>query len=185
MLVGWTDASPPERFAAGRRLLADLARELGGPESLTVISRCAVCGGDHGRPVDPSGRFALSVGYAAGLVAAAAVPATVAPEVGVDVERTAPASTRDSGELASLFAPRPAPDLRGWTAIEAVLKADGRGLLVPPDRVVFTGAPGVLLGDGRLATVPGAGGSFEVVPVPAPEGFVISVAIGTAWMPGS
>ncbi|GAA0618336.1 4'-phosphopantetheinyl transferase superfamily protein [Sporichthya brevicatena] len=128
------------------------------PAALAFVHRCATCGGPHGKPalrqerVSPFldiGRTEFSVSHAGDrvVVAVAEVP------VGVDVETTgtaldpaelaavvlAPAERRALAELAP--GERPAALLRTWVRKEAVLKATGRGLAVPPDRIELT-APG-------------------------------------------
>jgi 4'-phosphopantetheinyl transferase len=162
-------------FRAGRVLLAELLGGLGCDAS-PIVFRCEVCGGgDHGRPTTASGEALVSVGYAAGLVVVTAAPASVGRALGVDVEADrGPEAMRD---LAALFAPCEPPDIRGWTVIEAALKADGRGLRIPPSQVTRTFEPGLLLPGGRRVTVPGRGSRIEVAAGPAPDGFVVSVAI--------
>jgi 4'-phosphopantetheinyl transferase len=163
------------RAAAGD-LLAQLLRSLGS-DDVRVLRQCEVCGSTgHGRPVAASGTALVSVSYAADRVVAVAAPASAGRAVGVDIE-----AIRGSGpmsDLAALFAPAPPPDVRGWTAIEAALKADGRGLRVPPGLVVaHPELAGDVLPGGHRIAVPGRGTRIEVVSAPAPEGFAISVAI--------
>lgn len=139
--------------ARGRMLLADLT---GG---VAVAQHCPTCGsGDHGA-LRAEG-WAVSVSYAGDLVVAAAQQGAEA--LGVDVEPEG----REVGDLAALFAPYPPPDLECWTRIEAVLKADGRGLRVPPSSVRF---------DGDTATLDGV--AYDVRRFDGPAGFVVSVAV--------
>ena len=177
--IAWTDAvgSSSERALVGRALLARLLREVDDSVDHAITHRCVTCGGNHGRPIDTAGTVALSVSYAGSLVVVAAASIRDAAAIGVDVERESGASGRRLDELALLFAPAPPPDIAEWTAIEAVLKADGRGLQVPPQEVVLSEAAGRILPGGRIATIPGRAGALEVAPVAAPSGFVISVAI--------
>ncbi|MDR6866979.1 4'-phosphopantetheinyl transferase [Microbacterium resistens] len=191
ILLAWADA--PQR-AAGRtsgRMLLRLLVEAVAPGSDPLIERrCPRCGAeDHGRLHAPHAPVVLSASHAEGLVVVAAVHIDDAATVGVDVEALTGRSPLD--ELAPLFAPASPPTVAGWTRIEAVLKADGRGLRVAPGDVRF--APGLhdarlpspLHGPGGskaedvgtlLATVPG-GGLFEVVTLDAIPGTALSIAI--------
>jgi len=115
------------RTAAGRDALRALAAELAGadPADVTVRARCATCGGAHGRSVLGGSRaldgLHASVAHAGDVVVVAV--STDGP-IGIDAEprgREAP----------------PGTTLAEWVRIEAVLKADGRGLRVDPERVRF------------------------------------------------
>jgi 4'-phosphopantetheinyl transferase len=119
--------NPDEGFLLGRLLLHELADELmddlvdqppGAPVAITAV--CAQCGEEHGRPV--AAGLWLSVAHAGDVVV---VAAAVAP-VGVDVER---ADARIPAEYGG--------NVRSWTRLEAVLKADGRGIVVHQRDVVF------------------------------------------------
>lgn len=169
------DGLRARRFLVGRVLLAQLLAQLS-PADVRLVAACATCGADdHGRLRTVSGTAAVSVSYGAGHVVAAAVAASAGRRVGIDVE--ADRAPGRMAELATLFAPRPAPTLAEWTAIEAVLKADGRGLVVPPDAVVLHDEPGAALPHGRLASVPGRPAALHVARAPGPAGAVVSVAI--------
>ncbi|MBP2457297.1 4'-phosphopantetheinyl transferase [Clavibacter michiganensis] len=120
-------AGRPARTAAGRAALRALAAELVGadPADVTVRARCATCGGPHGRPV-LGGSRALDGLHASVAHAGHAVVVAVSADgpIGIDAEprgREAP----------------PGMTLAGWVRVEAVLKADGRGLAVDPARVRF------------------------------------------------
>ncbi|WP_052226871.1 4'-phosphopantetheinyl transferase family protein [Microbacterium mangrovi] len=158
--------------ALGRGMLEGMLRALGIPGAIST--HCDVCGSDsHGRPVTASAL--LSVAYAPGRVVAAVAPASAGRAIGVDIE--AERDPGPMGELAALFAPHDPPDVRGWTMIEAVVKADGRGLRLPPHLVVAADEPGGILPASRRYRVPGRGTRIEAVGVPAPPGYVVSVAI--------
>ncbi len=164
------------RFVAGRGLLLGLLEELAPGADPEIVTRCARCGGPHGAPRALHAPVAMSVSYAGALVAAAAVRTETASAVGIDVERGDPATTL--GDLGALFAPDPPPDLARWTRIEAVLKADGRGIRVAPNEVRERAARSRTLLDGsRIAAIPGRCGTFEVAPVAVPRGVASAVAI--------
>jgi len=161
------------RFLTGRALLDRVVRHVVGDEvDVTIEARCAACGSRlHGRPVAivPGAEHApgVSLGYAGALVVAAAVRAGA---VGVDVER-GDADAPVPG-LAGLVSPAP-PTLRRWTEIEAAVKADGRGLQIDPgDVLISPRATGW-----HEARVPGVSSGYRVAAAPAPEGYVISVAV--------
>lgn len=155
-------------FLTGRALAAELVAQLAPGRPTDVDSTCAVCGGPHGVPRAVHAPVHLSIAHADRLVIAAAIPSGAAGALGVDIEATdAPDAPRT--DLTALFAPAPPPTLRGWTRIEAVLKADGRGLRIAPGTVRFDGADTAVL-EGR---------SFELSDVPGlPPGYVASVALG-------
>ncbi|MBS1906269.1 MAG: 4-phosphopantetheinyl transferase [Actinobacteria bacterium] len=161
--IAWTHTAPGDRHQTGRALIRTLAAELAPEADLRVEQRCAVCGGPHGRPQFPQAPLLASTAYADSWVVVAVAHRQDAAAIGIDVELEGSAP-----ELALLFAPGDPPGLRGWTAIEAALKADGRGLMVPPDRVRLSP-------DGR-ATVPG-GGEFRILPVAAAPGTIVTLAL--------
>ena len=130
----------PERFLAGRMLLRELAAELIGLplESITVTAACPDCGREHGQP-RVHGLF-VSLSHAGTATVAAASAET---PVGIDIE------PRDASRerLAAIRDVAGGDDLVHWTRVEAVLKADGRGLRVDPravgihaDRATLDGA---------------------------------------------
>lgn len=97
----------------------------------TFVSRCPRCGGEHGRIHVSGVEAAVSVSYAGGW--AAAVVAEGWARVGIDVVRA------DAGGLDRVL---PGADAHTWARVEAVLKADGRGLDVDPARVEVAGGAG-------------------------------------------
>lgn len=182
--IAWASVDEPGRApetgrprAAGRMLLTALLSDLGlRGERLT--QRCSHCGAvDHGALATASGHAVVSVSYAEGLVVAAAALRTDAAAIGVDVERES--GSGRMVDLAALFAPLPPPTTAEWTAIEAVVKADGRGLRIPPGDVRVGERPASTLPGARLATLPD-GRRFHVARVTGPNGHVVSVAIDPA-----
>ena len=109
----------------------------------------------------PGGQVVASLSYADEIVVAAVAPWDDVSALGVDVEPAA----RATGDLSALFAPRPAPGIREWTRIEAVLKASGRGIRVDPRSIDVRGPIAHLGAD-----------AFDLATVTGPEGYVVSVA---------
>jgi len=158
----------PRAFLRGRALVAELVGEWFPEASGWTIGRavCRRCGKRHG-PVELTGvRAVASVSYTRGLVVAALAPSDTVRRLGVDVERDEVDASRVR-DLEQLIGSAHDPALRRWTRIEAVLKADGRGLLVDPADVTF---------DTGTATILGAGTSYSVTDVDGPAGFVLSLA---------
>ena len=116
-----------ERRTVARALLAELL------PGATFVSRCPSCGGDHGRVRVLGTDSAVSVSYADGWAFVVAAPGW--GRVGLDA---VPASASGLDRIL------PGGDARSWALVEAVLKADGRGLAVDPLRVRFadSAAPG-------------------------------------------
>ncbi|WP_345751931.1 hypothetical protein [Microbacterium rhizophilus] len=158
-----------ERRELGDALLAELIADLAPGAGTAIRRRCLRCGGeDHGAPHPAAAPVVVSVSYAGRLVVAAAARDRDAASLGVDAERGA----GPLPGLAPLFAPLAPPDRAGWTRIEAALKADGRGLRVPPGDVRLAHE-----GPGFLAHVPGRSDPIEVVTIDdGPPGCVVSVA---------
>jgi len=118
-------------FLAGRLVLRQLAAELtdASASSVDLFVQCADCGGPHGRPLLRGSSLQLSLSRSDNAVVAAA---SWDGPVGVDVE---PATL--SGEaLAAINLLTGEESVASWTRVEAVLKADGRGLRVDPREVV-------------------------------------------------
>jgi 4'-phosphopantetheinyl transferase len=173
VVVAWTErptTDAPARRRAGDDLLRALVRELGGPVDAGIARLCPECGShEHGAPAVQGEPIVVSVAYAGPLVVGAAARQEDAASVGIDVE---PAD-RSIGDLAALFAPAPSPDLEGWTRIEAVLKATGRGIRIAPSTVAIGSQPGPLPGFLRTTSPPG----LMVATVDSPAGFVVSLAL--------
>jgi 4'-phosphopantetheinyl transferase len=161
--IAWAPVDAAGRRESGRSLIRALAAALAPGADPRIEQRCASCGGPHGRLVLPGAPLVASVAYAAGWVIVAVARSDEYATVGIDAELDA-----EMPDLTALFAPRDPPDLRGWTAIEAVLKADGRGLVIPPDQVLC--AP-----DGRATVPPGA--EYRVIPVHAEPRMIVTLAV--------
>lgn len=130
-----------------------------------------------GWPVHPRGPGTTRSGTA-GLAAAATCGAYA---IGIDVERIDAAAV-DAALMDAVLHPRERRDMpRGdaarwffslWTRKEAVLKAAGVGLLVPPNAI----AADWMGEEWRLVGVPG-GGTIAVRSFAAPEGFAMALAV--------
>ncbi|QIS41110.1 4-phosphopantetheinyl transferase [Clavibacter capsici] len=155
-------ADRPARTAAGRDALRALAAELVGadPADVTVRARCATCGGAHGRPV-LGGSRALDALHASVTHAGDAVVVAVSADgpIGIDAEprgRETP----------------PGMALADWVRIEAVLKADGRGLRVEPTRVRFADDAG-----GVVAWIDGEAARYRVLDADLGSDLLAAVAL--------
>jgi 4'-phosphopantetheinyl transferase len=173
-----SDPDVAARFVHGRVALRHLAAELASPgpggeqptaAGVTVWALCPDCGGPHGRPhVDvhkPNGRpLSVSIAHCA---AGIAVAASWSGVVGIDVE-LADAPVDSMAAIAALVPPASRPAGRSWdpvqhwTRVEAVLKADGRGLRVDPAAVLVRREGGAISAtiegspNPALAEAPGA-----------------------------
>ena len=155
-------------FVLGRSLVAALVDELFPDITGWSVGTgiCGRCGERHG-PVELAGVPAVAgVSYARGLVVAALAPSTTVGRLGVDVELDAADTTR-TRDLERLLGRNREPVLRRWTRIEAVLKADGRGLLADPGDVRLRG---------RAASIAGDKVRYQVADVDGPPGYVVSLA---------
>jgi 4'-phosphopantetheinyl transferase len=123
-------------FLAGRLVLRRLAGEQLGiaPDRVPLAARCPDCGGPHGQPIIEGSELRVSLSKSAlGVVAVAGWGRAL----GVDVEPAEASQER----LDAIQAVTGGPGLERWTRIEAVLKADGRGLRVDPRDVIIEPAP--------------------------------------------
>ncbi|QEO10456.1 4'-phosphopantetheinyl transferase family protein [Protaetiibacter larvae] len=139
--------TPGARFLAGRALLRRLAGEQLGlaPHEVPLAAVCPDCGGPHGRPVVEGSELRVSLAHSAvGVVAVAAW----GRDIGVDIEPLA-ATARSSPAIREVAGGR---GLAHWTRVEAVLKADGRGLRVDPRAVQIAPRGGRL--EARIADRP-------------------------------
>ncbi|WP_146077928.1 4'-phosphopantetheinyl transferase superfamily protein [Pseudoclavibacter sp. AY1F1] len=156
----------------------DLGLELPSVAALEVV--CAHCGSStHGKPSIPGRPVIVSIAYAGTAVFVALASAVdEVSALGIDAEElrqeAAPGSVRASHSLksplppASLGADDSALDLERWTAIEAVLKADGRGLRVDPGQVRFEGE--------ELARIAGEDASYRIHRAVVDQRYLVAVA---------
>ena len=185
VLIAWSvdgevAAHPDERAAAShsrhrhafetarmllRRLIAELAAV--DPAAVEFDSACPDCGLPHGKPrvAAPAAAHGihLSVSHAGALTVVAAAPGHA---VGVDAE-PADASVERLAAIDEVAGPS-SDALKHWTRVEAVLKADGRGLRVDPRQVRVTG---------QRAMLESASYRLDSVDI---GGFVVSVAVADA-----
>lgn len=166
------DGPRAKDFLAGRALIRDRVRRLTGVDEVMLDSRCNRCGAPHGRP--RTAGVSMSVSHSDDLVVVAVRRGP--GSVGVDVEALA-SSTRVA-DVAPLFATGLAPDLAGWTRIEAAVKADGRGFEVDPGDVVLR--PPSRDSDPAVwsAVLRGRHSPIDVVTLAGPPGYMLSVAVG-------
>lgn len=143
-------------FLAGRELLSRLL-----PSGLHIeAAQCPDCGRRHGAP--QAAGWAIGLAHASEVVVAAVAPSNRVAALGIDVE---PAG-RAAGGLRDLMGGDDATLLRRWTLVEAVLKADGRGLRVDPARVDLD------QGRGRIDDGPW----FQLTEVTLAESWLVSLA---------
>ncbi|MGJ0390830.1 hypothetical protein [Microbacterium sp. CGR1] len=159
-------------FLAGRALISALVQSIRGPGEVLLDSRCHRCGGEHGRP--RTAEVSLSVSHSGDLVVVAAAAGT-AP-LGVDIEAWSAAGR--VSELGSLFPVGAAPDVAGWTRVEAAVKADGRGFEVDPSAVIMHDGPRDVHPQAWSAALPGRATRIEVATLSGPPGHALSVALG-------
>jgi 4'-phosphopantetheinyl transferase len=162
------------------------------PSDVTLVRRCTMCGGEHGKPTprfrDSAAPVHTSVSYSGSvvLVAVAAVP------IGIDVERCA--ATDFDGFAATALSTVERADLRAvaagrqagvrtalWAAKEAILKINGLGLSVAPAdlHVGRNGRPGVVSVDPAIAEAR----VVAVAAVPVDRGYCARVACEGAQIP--
>ncbi len=142
--IAWR-AVPPgaDRRHVSRAALADLV------PGASFVSRCPSCGGDHGRIRVEGVDAAVSVSYVPGwaVVAVTREPARIGidavPADAGGLQRVLAGEAYSGVQGGTAGAAKNAAGARGWARVEAVLKADGRGLRVDPGRVrVLAGGEG-------------------------------------------
>lgn len=150
-----------EGFLVGRDLIRSLVSAVTGEPAGDVIvsATCPDCGGPHGRPI-VNGGVHVSLSRCTGFIVAAA--SAVGP-IGVDVEP----HHGDPGRVEAIAALTGERSLRHWTRIEAVLKADGRGLRVDPSLVLV---------DGTEARVPDRPTRYRLSEPPVHPSLIVTTA---------
>ncbi len=157
-----------EGFVVGRLLIHALVAGLFPhiTEWSVTAGRCHRCGRLHAGVELDGVPARASVSYAADLVVVAVAPASQVSRLGLDVEF----GVADIGrieELRRMLGASTEPILRRWTRVGAVLKADGRGLLIDPGSVHLRRGG---------AWIAGQAASYAVAEVPGPPGFLVSLA---------
>ena len=145
-----------DSFLAGRLMLRRLAADLTGstPEAVALSAAvCPDCGGAHGRPQLADSALHLSLSRTRDVVVAAAVWGA---HLGIDVEDL----DQPSDALAAIGVLTGETSLLRWTRVEAVLKADGRGLRIDPSLVSIESVGGEVRGS--VADRPARYGISEV-----------------------
>jgi 4'-phosphopantetheinyl transferase len=169
--VAW---APLADRAARRETAWDLVRAL--LPGARLSNPCPFCGGPHG-PLRVHGVAARAgVAYTADLAVVAVADASSARAIGVDAEAVdaAPAggSSASPGSTPALERVlAPGAGIREWTRIEAVLKADGRGLRLDPAAVAVSASAD---GDWSARV---AGRTFRGRDIAGPPGVLVAVAV--------
>ncbi|MEV7693256.1 chemotaxis protein CheY [Microbacterium sp. NPDC089189] len=160
--VRWAPLGRGDRRRAANALVRDMtgAALRHGP--------CVHCGGAHGVPRLDGGVDAVSLAYTASHVFAAVGAGVHA--LGIDAECGDPADAAGVERL------RAGATLRDWTRLEAVAKADGRGLALDVATVRIESDAGARW----TARVPGAPHPFSGADLIGPAGVVLSVARAAA-----
>ncbi len=173
-------------FLAGRRLLRELVSTVAAVDAAEVVveARCPFCGGPHGRPavIAPPSATSLQLGlsHTAGAVVAVAAWDHA---VGVDVERAdAVAAPERDRAIATVAGASGDDPLAHWTRVEAVLKADGRGLRVDPRTVSVTTVGDVI--EARIDRAEGAA-DRDTAPDPAAARYVLATLDLGPWYTAS
>ena len=177
---------PRHRFLA----LRVLARRLLGAYTDQAPAEVRFTFGEHGKPaLDHDKAPAFNAAHSADLVVLAVTSTTA---IGVDLEplRPMPRATAlaarfftdaENAHVASLAEPdRSRAFLHCWTCKEAILKALGSGLSVPPREVEVTPDPRQPL---CVLTVPGGDPKgWSLLPVETHPGYLCNIAIeGEGW----
>jgi 4'-phosphopantetheinyl transferase len=158
-----------DRFVVGRLLIHALVAGLfpQATEWTVAAGPCRRCGRLHGGVELEGVPARASVSYAADLVVVAVAPTSRVSRLGVDIEFGSAENGRIE-ELRRMLGASTEPILRRWTRVGAVLKADGRGLLIDPGSVHLRRGGAWIAG---AATT-----SYAVTEVPGPPGFLVSIA---------
>lgn len=157
--------------AARRDVAWELLRTLLPDPSACITNTCERCGGPHGRVRVEHGGVHAAVAYAGGWTFVCVAPESDAAAVGIDAESMSD-PRRDAAGMTGIVRAGVMTSVRDWTRIEAVLKADGRGLRIDPAGVAL-----VTRGSEWTATVAGSDREFVGADVAGPPGILVSVAI--------
>ncbi|GAB3616415.1 hypothetical protein GCM10027416_09720 [Okibacterium endophyticum] len=154
-----------------RALVAQLARV--DADDVLIEASCPDCDRPHGRPYVVAPPAAVHISVSLSHVGETVIAAACAGgAVGVDAEATnALADPRRAAETREAIGHRGSDVLRAWTRVEAVLKADGRGLRVDPRAVSLADEDGLV-----IARVPGDPRRYQVFEVDAGPEIVVSLA---------
>ena len=175
---GWEQAPEQTReWARERGQVSEGGGNLMQAVALEVVcSRCGSSG--HGKPSLPGVPVLVSIAYAGPTVFVALASADGclalgidAEALGLDSEKPALNSESPSPRVESDVECGPAGDLERWTVVEAVLKADGRGLRVDPAEVEFDGDALARVGDDDAA--------YRIHRTVIDDRFLVAVALRT------
>ncbi len=157
-----------DRFVVGRLLVHALVAGLfpQATEWTVAAGPCRRCGRLHAGVQLEGVPACATVSYAAGVAVVAVAPTSQVSRLGIDVECTVAGLGRIE-ELRRALGASTEPILRRWTRVGAVLKADGRGLLIDPGSVHLRRGG---------AWIAGQPASYAVTEVPGPPGFHVSLA---------
>ncbi len=151
-----------DAFLTGRLLVS---AALDGPAHRLEVS-CGHCGSaEHGKPRLRERAIRVSISYAGSAVFVALADSDRVSALGLDVEEAG--LEAGAGAVA---------ELERWTAVEAVLKADGRGLRVDPSEVQ--------LDEDGLACIRGEDARYRIRRSLVDSRFVVAVATATATASG-
>lgn len=160
------------RFLLGRGLVRALVQERfpEAPAWTVQPGECRCCGVRHAGVEIEGAPARASVSYADGIVVAAVADTARTHRLGVDVELDAADQAR-TDDLRRLLGASSEAVLRRWTRVEAVLKADGRGLLIDPGAVWLRRGGAWIAGEAE---------SYVVTDVAGPAGYLVSLAWSAA-----
>jgi 4'-phosphopantetheinyl transferase len=119
-----------------RTVVSDLTGIL--PAAVPLCAICPDCGGEHGQPrLDAASEPCLHLSLTHGHDVVVAAAHWNSP-VGIDLE----SGNQSAAALAAIEKLTGEQSVLRWTRVEAILKADGRGLRVDPAHVVLQEIPG-------------------------------------------
>lgn len=124
-----------DSFLRARLMLRDLVGEVTGTPAI-ITATCPDCGGCHGQPTAQAAFVSVSR-----CALALVVAVNTDRAVGIDVEPIVPPGdvAAVAARLDAVAALTGVRSIEHWTSVEAVLKADGRGLRLDPRHVVVDG----------------------------------------------